>query len=177
MKIRTVLTAWLIGLGVALTAGAQTRFTISANGAEVTDNHTSLTWRRCVEGMTWSGSACTGSPLSLTHSGAFARASAQSGWRLPNVKELASIVDDAVYDNSSSTAQVAMIDRTAFPNTPRTNHWASTPQVGFPAIAWLVSFYNGLVSDYIFTQDRNSLSFNGSSYSETVNVRLVRSSP
>lgn len=171
MKIRTFLTAWVIGLGVVLSAGAQTRFMISANGAEVTDNHTSLTWRRCVEGMTWSGSACTGSPLSLTHSGAFARAKTQSGWRLPNVKELASIVDDAVYESNGGNADVAMIDPAAFPNTPQTRYWASTPQVGFPALAWLVSFYNGLVSDYIFTQDRNVLS------GETVHVRLVKSSP
>lgn len=171
MNIRTVLIGLAMSLGMATAAGAQTRFTISANGTEVTDSQTSLTWRRCVEGMTLSGAACTGSPLTLTHSGAFARAKTQEGWRLPNVKELASIVDDAVYDNTGSTVRVAMIDPVAFPNTPRTNHWASTPQVGFPAMAWLVSFYNGLVSDYIFTQDRNVLS------SETVHVRLVKSSP
>jgi Protein of unknown function (DUF1566) len=171
MNIRTVLMGLTFSLGVATAANAQTRFTISADGSEVTDNHTSLTWRRCVEGMTVSGAACSGSPLSLTHSGAFARAKTQEGWRLPNVKELASIVDDAVYDNGGSTVRVAMIDPAAFPNTPRTDHWASTPQVGFPALAWLVSFYNGLVSDYIFTQDRNILS------SATVHVRLVKSSP
>ena len=164
-----------LSLGIATAAGAQTRFIVSANGSEVIDSHTSLTWRRCVEGMTWSGSTCTGSALSLTHSAAFARAKTQQGWRLPNVKELASIVDDAVYANNGSTAVVAMIDAAAFPNTPQNPHWASTPQVGHPALAWLVDFYSGFVSDYIFTQDRNVLA--NTAWTTTVNVRLVKSSP
>ena len=74
------------------------RFVISPDQQEVTDSHTNLTWRRCVEGSTFNGERCQGAPLAqpwgdtLTHARRQAR---QTGvaWRLPNVKELASLLD------------------------------------------------------------------------------------
>lgn len=97
---------------VALAHSAD-RFSYSSSGSEVTDNATGLTWRRCAEGMTWSGSTCTGSAATYTHEGALQQAQSQSSgqnWRLPNVKELSSIVDDRRISPA--------IDPVAFPNTP-----------------------------------------------------------
>lgn len=168
MNIKGSLFAAIFLLCVAAPAQAQTRFSYSADGSEVTDQSTRLTWRRCVEGMSWSGSGCTGTAGSFTHSQALVRAQAQTGWRLPNVKELASIVDD--------TRSNPAIDPNAFPDTPTENFWSTTPQVGFPQLAWLVRFYDGLVSDYILTLNRNFLT---DEYGRTtvVRVRFVRSTP
>ncbi len=98
------------------------------HGQQVTDAQTRLTWRRCVEGMRWDGSTCTGVATRYTWSEALAHAqdaAAKSGlaWRVPNVKELESLVDTSVSYPS--------IDTTAFPGTPTKyvlqNAWTSSP--------------------------------------------------
>ena len=162
LKLKAALCGVALVAGCAGSAMAQTRFTISANGEEVTDSKTSLTWRRCVSGMTWTGSACGGAASLFTHEQALAHAQAQSGWRLPNVKELASLVDETRIDPA--------IDTSAFPNTPSEEFWVSTPQASNnPIMAWMVEFYSGVVSDYIGSSgDRNV---------EGKYVRLVRSTP
>lgn len=116
------------------------RFTI--NGAEVTDKRTGLIWKRCSEGQSWSGSTCTGSATTHTHEGALALAQSQAatGWRLPNVKELASLADKG--------CQNPAIDSTAFPNTPSYGYWSSSPYVGDASGAWIVYFYDGSVGYY-----------------------------
>ena len=118
---------------------AQASYTYSANGAEVTDAQTGLTWRRCTEGQSWSGGTCTGSAATFTHEQALAHAKTQSGWRLPNVKELSSLVD-------SSRSNPA-IDITAFPATSSEWYWSSTPYVGSADGAWYVNFNVGYVGD------------------------------
>ncbi len=124
---------------VVAPAQAQTRFSYSANGAEVTDSKTGLTWRRCSEGQTWSAGTCTGSAATYTHEGALAHAQTQTGWRLPNVKELASWADKS----RSNPA----IDTTAFPATPSYAYWTSSPLVGDSDFAWVVGFDSGSVHD------------------------------
>lgn len=110
------------------------RFTI--NGAEVTDKRTGLTWMRCSEGQAWSGSTCTGSATTHTHEAALALAQAATGWRLPNVKELASLADRG--------CQNPAIDSTAFPATPSNSFWSSSTamRVG-SSFAWHVGFFSG----------------------------------
>jgi hypothetical protein len=142
MKQKT--TSCLLGMGllaaVGLTYGAE-RFSYSNNGSEVTDIATGLKWKRCPEGMTWGGDACTGSATKYTHVGALqhAQTQASAGWRLPNVKELSSIAD-------RSRANPA-IDLTAFPNTPSDRFWSSSPYVGNSDYAWIVDFSDGGVSN------------------------------
>lgn len=116
-------------------AWAQTRFTYAANGAEVKDAQTGLTWRRCSAGQSWNGSTCTGEPTSYTHEEALAYAQTQTGWRLPNVKELASIVDRSKSDPA--------IDARVFPGTASNWYWTSSPVVGNSGFAWGVDFGNG----------------------------------
>lgn len=98
------------------------RFVVS--GAEVKDKAFGLTWARCSEGQTWDGSTCTGSVSLFTHEQAIQHAQSQAGWRLPNVKELASLVDWGCNEPT--------IDSAAFPGTPRTGFWTSTPMVSHP---------------------------------------------
>ena len=125
---------------------AADRYTVSANGQEVKDNKTQLIWRRCPEGMTWSGDTCAGSASAMTHQAALQQAASQAAdtgvaWRLPNVKELASIVDRS----RSNPA----IDTSAFPATPSNAFWSSSPSVGSASrYAWVVSFGDGGVGSY-----------------------------
>jgi hypothetical protein len=128
------------------------RFTI--NDAEVTDKRTGLTWKRCAEGQAWSGTACTGTVSTFAHQAALIYTKAQTGWRLPNAKELASLVDRGCIKPA--------IDSAAFPNTPADWFWSSSPDVGYSNFAWNVYFYNG----YVGSNDRDN----------SRHVRLVRAS-
>ena len=123
----------------SLSSFADAPFTVSTDGTEVTDAKTGLIWRRCAEGMVASLSGCTGTASTFTHEAALARARSQSGWRLPNVQELSSIAD--------LSRQSPAIDGVAFPATPSSAFWSSSPVVGYAQGAWVVYFVNGYVDD------------------------------
>lgn len=67
---------------------------------------------------------------------------ANAGLRLPTVKELLSIVDLKVASPGPT------IDQKAFPNTPATGFWTSSPSAGATGGAWYVYFSSGHLSDY-----------------------------
>ena len=143
----------LIGLCLALCAAgaaAQTcydsipatapasRFTDNGDGT-VTDGATRLQWQRCSEGQAWSGGTCAGTATAHTWQAALQLAAAasyagQSDWRLPNTKELASIVEQACYDPA--------IDLAVFPGT-HSSFWSSSPYAGYPDFAWYQEFGGG----------------------------------
>ena len=100
----------------------------SGNGSTVTDNTTGLVWQRCASGQTWTGSSCSGT--ATTSAWAAAVTGAPAGWRLPNVKELESMVER----RCASPA----VDSGAFPNVPAVSFWSSTP-------VWAVNFSDGSV--------------------------------
>lgn len=122
-------------------------YLIAATGQEVTDSRTGLVWRRCVEGMTWDGTTCTGSPFfgmwqhALQLSVAEAHRTGQA-WRLPNVKELASLVDRSA---TALSPEAMAIDPVAFPATPNFQAWSSSPWATDAFYAWSVHFYYGSV--------------------------------
>lgn len=128
------------------------RYTVSTDGQEVTDNQTKLIWRRCAEGMVFSGASCTGSASTFNHEAALQRAATQAtstgiAWRLPNDKELSSIVDKSRVSPA--------IDLAAFPATPSGWFWSASPFVNFDnnnnsngSSAWYVDFDNGWVLSY-----------------------------
>jgi hypothetical protein len=172
MKIHQLLIASL--LLVAATLGlAQTttppRFSVVNNGQEVVDNKTGLTWRRCAEGMVVSTdlSNCQGTATVALHEDALniARTAnvAAVGWRLPNVKELNSILNRDL--------QGATIDAVAFPSTLQGTFdyfWSSTPDT--TAIRALTISFNSDkigVHSLIRRNDNSGAVFTGY-------VRLVR---
>ncbi|MFV2056302.1 MAG: Calx-beta domain-containing protein [Thiohalomonadales bacterium] len=120
------------------------RFTL--NGATVIDTRTNLEWARCVTGQAWlsTSSTCSGAQTDYTWSGALTEVVVantnvflgKTGWRLPNAKELVSIVENQC-ENPAINAFV-------FPNTPISggHTWTSTPSstVNF---ANIVDFSNG----------------------------------
>ena len=137
------LASLLLSATCVLTANvglAQSRYSYSPDASEVTDSQTGLVWRRCAEGMAWSGSTCTGTTATYTHEAALARARTQTGWRLPNVKELGSIAD--------RTRVGPAIDMVAFPATSSNSFWSSSPDAGRMGFSWVVGFNNGLVESY-----------------------------
>jgi len=136
-KLHRVLAALFCLLSFAMQAKSQERFTPSADGQEVTDKRTGLTWKRCAEGMVWKARACTGTPTYFSHAQAAAHAKAAgSEWRLPILKELSSIV--ALREAEPGKAPV---DAAVFPATPLARFWTSTP-VG-PGYFTYVSFTDG----------------------------------
>jgi len=128
-------------LGFMPIAASARPFVISAGGTEVTDQATGLTWRRCAEGMVLLGVACTGTPSEMTHEAALQLVTAmKSTWRLPNVKELSSIVDRGFRNPA--------VDAAAFPFMPSRGFWSSTPYVYAPGNVWMVSFIDGGVGPF-----------------------------
>ncbi|MES2510556.1 MAG: DUF1566 domain-containing protein [Pseudomonadota bacterium] len=109
-------------LGACLPAAAQERFSVSADGQEVTDSRSGLTWRRCAEGMSWKKTTCTGKASFVNQAEAAALAKAAGGeWRLPILKELSSIVNVREAEENK-----AAIDPRAFPGTPPGRFWTSS---------------------------------------------------
>ena len=133
------------------------RFVDNGNGT-VTDIPSGLQWKRCSEGQTWISGTCTGSASKHTWQQALQLAdtaiyASKADWRLPNIKELASIVEQACYTPA--------IDLAVFPNTPSEEYWSSTPQASDAKYAWHFDFYHG---------DDGSLYSKSTPY----HVRLVR---
>jgi hypothetical protein len=122
----------------AASSQAQGRFTVSADGQEVTDSTTQLTWRRCAEGLAWNGKTCAGKLAKYKYGAAKTAASGVGkGWRIPSRDELVGLVD--------MNRKKPRIDPVAFPGTPSLPFWATKEGSTDDLNAWLVSFANGKV--------------------------------
>ncbi len=159
MKIYQILTAITL-LSLSALASAQpsllSRYTVINNGSEVQDNRTGLIWQRCTQGMVVTSdlSNCEGTPSLVLHEDALRIATELSanGWRLPNLKELSSIVNRA----SNSTT----IDTVVFPSNPQGNldfFWSSTPDTTTGGRVLTISFNTDKVGvNSLLRSDNNS---------------------
>ncbi len=132
------------------------RFTTNGNGT-VTDNKTKLIWMRCSLGQTWDGATCSGDASTYIWQQALTAAESHGfggsgAWRLPNIKELVSIVEISCYDPA--------INQTIFPLTPSGKFWAASPDTRNGAYAWYVGFNYG----HDYSGDKNDSRY----------IRLVR---
>ncbi len=94
----------------------------SADGAFIVQHSTGLQWARCVEGLTWNGQGCSGTPLLMERSEAIAWARKKSRadgvlWRVPRVAELRKLVGKTG------------LDPRLFPDAPDGWYWSSTSNV------------------------------------------------
>jgi len=64
----------------------------------------------------------------------------KTDWRIPNIKELVSIVDYGTFGPA--------IDGTFFPNTKSNSYWSSSTDANYTDSAWRVGFSNGFVSSF-----------------------------
>ncbi len=128
----------------------------------VTDSRAGLAWDQCAWGL--SGTACaTGTASSLTWQGALAIVATanvatykgHADWRLPNLKELRSLVEGCRGNPS--------INEIVFPGTPSTFFWSSSPYANPTNLSWGVVFSDG----YGYYDSRTV----------AYQVRLVRSAP
>jgi hypothetical protein len=111
--------------------GGQKSQVLVDNGDDtVTDGRTGLVWQKdgqdSIQTWDYAIAHCKQLPLG-----------GYSDWRLPNVRELESLVDAA----KSSPA----IDTDFFPNTPNSYYWSSSTYVSYPQTAWSVDFGYGKV--------------------------------
>ena len=107
--------------------GGDNRFTDNGDGT-VTDNCTGLMWQKETPSrlFTWQGALWYCNDLDLA---------GHSDWRLPNVRELQSIVDYGRKDPSIDPVFSAVSSW----------YWSASTYVSSPSFAWCVSFYSGSV--------------------------------
>lgn len=149
-------------IGLITETTPSTQFTDNQDGT-VTDLKTKLIWKKCAEGQRWeasSNSCLVGDGTVIQYnwrealelanttnsSGGFA---GSVNWRLPNIKELSSIIENACYGPA--------INLSVFPSTPAGIFWSATPYIGGNEYAWSVRFNYGQNSmnykyDYYFAR-------------------------
>ncbi|MYW70398.1 DUF1566 domain-containing protein [Streptomyces sp. SID8379] len=145
---KTPLRAWIVNFYEGLTSNAvdqsgsyQVRCVRGDSGSgrpayrtvsgQVTDPATGLTWQRATAPGTLTPHAADAYCTGLTLGG--------RAWRLPTVKELATLVDDGRVSPA--------IDRTAFPDTPGTGaYWSASVFAPEPSQRWFVSYNDGITS-------------------------------
>jgi len=129
-------------------ANPSPRFT-AANGT-VTDNFTGLIWLRnanCANaGRTWADalndvvSLNTDGKMNSNNCGDSSNGgSHQTDWRLPNLRELQSLID---YQNGNP----ALPTSHPFIGVQMSYYWSATTYVGITSVAWYVSLNNGYVA-------------------------------
>lgn len=159
--------AWLAGTAIAqetlcddnlIRVNPAAAYTV--DGGLVTDNRSGLMWKRCAEGqtLTMDGTSCEGPASTFNWSQALVHAAGSSfggyqDWRLPNVKELFSLVETCRRNPAIHTE--------IFPDTPAENFWSGSPSGRFDGRAWPVNFNSGSTSSFIFVTNN-------------MHVRLVR---
>lgn len=141
-------------IGTTITTPADD-FTATEDDPEfVTHTSTGLSWARCAVGQSWNNEdgICEGLPVKLNWQDALKLSSTyeledRTDWRVPNIKELASIVERNCVDPAASA--------TIFPNTPSDNFWSSSPNTSAnkKSESWAVSFSNGRLDSRLKSQE------------------------
>lgn len=139
----------------AATCDTAERFTTGTDTdgtAIVTDSKTGLIWKRCLQGQTFvtgTPPACNNAATMYTWPQALGLTVAGS-WRVPNIKELESIVDEAkatisVDGDGNPLGQNPAIDTACFPTPFDTSVfvWSASPYAGNTANSWLIDFKDG----------------------------------
>jgi len=124
------------------------RYQLQNNNNEVKDLKTNLIWQRCAVGQSYSAASCNGSESLYTWSSALQLAANMgNGWRLPNIKELKTLIEDSCYDIA--------INQTVFSkgmNLTKTNYWSASPNANDANSAWKVNFDDGIARPELKTE-------------------------
>lgn len=136
----------------------------------ITDRETGLTWDKCSYGQVWidntpgdgSDDQCDGSPSGYSWLEAFDAAQlannaayrGQSDWRIPNIKELRSLVE--------TSCSAPSINTQIFPGQSQGIYSSSTKSGNHGTGFYIVDFMDGRITGYGFNPD------------ESYFIRLVR---
>lgn len=138
-------------------------------GSDVTveDKKTGLMWKQCSEGAT--GNVCTDTNatpfftaatvsqrVNAVNAAAATLGSGHADWRVPTVKELASLVDRCASNN-------ALFNSAYFPNTKQSSYVSATYDASATTMPWFVNFSGGEIGPLLATQ-----------WSSGLYLRLVR---
>lgn len=122
---------------------------VDDNDGTITDRTTGLIWKKCSYGQTWDETEknCTGTAELMNWKDALAKAAEDNDWRLPNISELQSLVDDsasapAIYEPFRQYLPPAF-DSPDPDHTLTLPYWSSTTLVHEPTNAWLINFVDG----------------------------------
>ena len=109
--------------------GSLNHLVINGDGT-ITDTSSGLMWQQASSGeMVWKPALSYCESLSVA---------GFNDWRLPNQRDLGSIVDYEIYNPT--------IDTDYFPNTVLSYYWSSSTYVNYSSAAWAVTFSDGYVS-------------------------------
>ena len=110
------------------------RFSIDSIKGTVLDNATKLTWQRAID--TSGGEDGQGGRTLMQAMGYCTNLTlAGGGWRLPEVRELRSLIDTAV--------EQPALDHAAFPSAPTKDYWSNTVHAAVKTEYWHVNFLDG----------------------------------
>ena len=126
------------------------RFTDNEDGT-VTDNLTGLIWLKnanCFDKRFWSDALSDCNGLASGSCG-LTDGSGAGDWRLPNIKELQSLIDygfclPALSDTAGTSR---WSDDDPFTNVLSQAYWSSTTRASISAYAWYLWTLNGIISD------------------------------
>lgn len=120
------------------------RFAVA--GAEARDLRTGLVWQRCSVGTRWTdGAGCVGTKGALMLDAARrAAAAAGNGWRLPDVSELAGLMDEGCGGPFLDPAVFSDLASTPEGDAP---YWTATP-IGAAGLFYYVDVGLGLVDGH-----------------------------
>lgn len=111
-------------------------------GEEAYDKRTHLTWARCSVGTRWHDShhQCTGSVMLLSPDEGTAYAQKLGrGWRVPNIDELASLIEPNCREPAINTVIFPDV-RYIGEGSP---YWSNTQYEDMPTLRYYVDFMNG----------------------------------
>ena len=140
------------------------RFQDNGDGT-VTDKESRLMWMRCASGQQWRGQRCVGTAQAYAwadaqrHADQVSRDAAAffNDWRLPALRELATITDRGCASPRTNLA--------VFPDTPAAPFWSSTPRPGERSGERVLALSFGAEGVMLARKD------------ERLHVRLVRTGP
>ena len=130
MKYLSILASLSVAIIMAPNAHGKApigRFVLDAKGETVADKWTNRVWQRAIDGGAYTQAAAKTSCATLALAG--------GGWRLPDMRELLSIVDRQQLNPA--------IDPTAFPSTPAATFWSASSSAASSLYAWAIFFSSG----------------------------------
>jgi len=125
---------------------------IDHDDGTVTDKETGLMWQKCSLGMTYGSGDCTGTASELNWLATLAEAQAANSrgdyghadWRLPNIKELASLTEVSCYYPAINKAIFPKTQHGGTGSGDRLGYWSSSPRAGTSykpgELVWAVDF-------------------------------------